>query len=82
MKKEMIEREHYITTEFCPACHYKYVYDYDDKKIIDGHKPFIDIDLTATYTADDYYRNTEKLDVVMCPKCGCLRARNISQECE
>ena len=73
-KVPQLEREHYIRTTDCPACHYRYAYDYDDKKVIEGKEEFIDVDVTATYEdTDGYHRSTNKLDVIMCPKCGTLK---------
>ena len=69
-----MEREHYIRTNECPACHYKHSYDYDDNKRLEGDKDFVDVDVTATYQCESYNGGdyTEKLRIIMCPECGVL----------
>ena len=65
-----VDKEHCLKEAECSACHYRYVYDYDDKEKIEGNQDFISVDITATYETDNHY--TEKLRVIMCPQCGVL----------
>lgn len=69
-----MEREHYIKTNECPACHYKYSYDWDDRKELEGNQEFVSIDVIATYESEGNYGGaiTTKLNVIMCPECGVL----------